>query len=148
MFAGYGKGVGIDMNVRNCRRCGKIFNYVAGVPICPICREKEEEKFQEVKAYVWDHHAATMDMISEDCGVDVQQIRQWVREERLCFTDDSPVGITCENCGAMIKTGRYCEKCKKEMAMDISNAYHKTTMQPVKQKKADRENPKMRFLDR
>lgn len=135
------------MNVRNCRKCGRIFNYVAGPPVCPSCREKLEEKFQEVKKFVWDNKTATIDMIAENCDVDAQQIRQWVREERLCFTDDSPVGISCENCGALIKTGRFCEKCKREMAADISSAYRKA--EPIVQhKKVDRDNPKMRFLDR
>ena len=40
---------GAEMEVRNCRKCGRIFNYVAGMPICPACRERIEEKFQEVK---------------------------------------------------------------------------------------------------
>ena len=36
-------------DVRNCRKCGKIFNYIGGVPICPACREKEEEDFQRIR---------------------------------------------------------------------------------------------------
>ena len=35
------------MNVRNCRHCGRIFNYVAGPIMCPACREKMEEKLLE-----------------------------------------------------------------------------------------------------
>ena len=30
------------MNVRNCRKCGKIFNYIAGPFVCPACREELE----------------------------------------------------------------------------------------------------------
>ena len=30
------------MNVRNCRKCGKLFNHIMGAPICPACREKLE----------------------------------------------------------------------------------------------------------
>ena len=37
------------MNVRNCRNCGRIFNYVTGTVICPGCRDALEAKFQEVK---------------------------------------------------------------------------------------------------
>ena len=36
------------MNVRNCRKCGTIFNYVMGPIVCPACREALEEKFKEV----------------------------------------------------------------------------------------------------
>lgn len=136
------------MNVRNCRKCGRIFNYVSGIPICPVCRSKQEEKFQQVKDFVRDNRSATIDVISEECEVEIPQIQQWIREERLCFSDDSPIGINCENCGAMIKTGRYCEKCKKEMAAGLNNAFHRPAPEPVQSKKQDHENPRMRFLDR
>lgn len=32
------------MNVVNCRRCGKLFNYIAGNKICPKCKEEIEQK--------------------------------------------------------------------------------------------------------
>ncbi|MBD5531425.1 MAG: flagellar protein [Lachnospiraceae bacterium] len=136
------------MNVRNCRKCGRIFNYVAGPHICPACREKQEEKFQEVKNFIRDNKDATINVVSEECDVEIPQIQQWIREERLAFSDDSPIGVSCENCGAMIKTGRFCEKCKKGMANDLSNAIRKPEAPKLEPKKQDRENPKMRFLDR
>ena len=43
------------MNVRNCRNCGQIFNYVTGAPLCQICKARLEEKFQEVKKYIMEH---------------------------------------------------------------------------------------------
>jgi flagellar operon protein (TIGR03826 family) len=136
------------MNVRNCRKCGRIFNYVAGPHICPSCREKQEEKFQEVKTYIRDNKDATINMVSEECNVEIPQIQQWIREERLAFSDDSPIGVSCENCGTMIKTGRFCEKCKREMANDLNSAIRKPAPPKQEPKKQDRENPKMRFLDR
>ena len=45
------------MNARNCRKCGKLFNYVSGPPICMACREALEEKFQEVKNYIFEHRS-------------------------------------------------------------------------------------------
>ena len=42
------------MNVRNCRVCGRIFNYVAGPGICQKCREESEAKFQDVKKFIQD----------------------------------------------------------------------------------------------
>ena len=63
------------------------------------------------------------------------------------FSDDSPVGINCESCGAMIKTGRFCEKCKKEMATQLGNSIRKP--EPVVEKKKNpHDDPRMRFLDR
>ena len=132
------------MNVRNCRSCGKLFNYITGLPICPACKEAKEAKFQEVKNFVYDNKGATIKEISEACEVEVQQIQQWVREERLVFADDSPISVACDNCGAMIKTGKLCEKCKKELV----NQFGSMTKKPeaVQDAKKTREDPKMRFL--
>ena len=65
---------------------------------------------------------------------------------RQQFADDSPIRIPCEGCGAMIQAGRFCEKCKAELA----NGFKQTMMQnkpaapEKKQKKSD--GDKMRFL--
>ena len=136
------------MNVRNCRKCGKIFNYVSGAPICPACKEENEVKFQEVKKFIRDNHIASIPEISQKCDVEPTQINQWVREERLEFADESPVGIGCEICGVTIKTGRFCEKCKAEMAQTLASAGRKPKAPIQTQKRDISENPKMRFLDR
>ena len=135
------------MNVKNCRKCGKIFNYVAGPPICLKCREDMEAKFQEVKKYVQDHHGADIAEVSEECNVDPGQIRQWIREERLQFADDSPIMIACENCGTMIRSGRFCEKCKNDMANDFQHAIASPAPKPA-EKPADHgdNRNRMRFL--
>lgn len=110
------------MNIKNCRKCGKMFNYVMGEPICPQCKEAAESKFQEVKKFVQDNKQATIPEIVEACNVDAKAVKQWIREERLFFADDSPVKISCEICGCQISTGRFCDKCKKETANTFGNA--------------------------
>ncbi len=134
------------MNVRNCRNCGKLFNYVSGPPVCPACREALEEKFKEVKKYVQDHKGVTIHDVSEACEVDPQQVRQWIREERLEFADGGVSGIYCEKCGKAIPTGRFCEKCKAEMAGNLKSALPEKKKEMPKRSKDPRDNPKMRFL--
>lgn len=136
-----------SMNVRNCRVCGKIFNYVGGAPICPRCKEATEQKFQEVKKYVSEHKGADISEVSEECDVDPGQIRQWIREERLQFAEDSPIMIACEGCGAMIRSGRFCEKCKNEMTNGFKDAMgqNKPAAAPAEKPVRSHEN-KMRFL--
>lgn len=133
------------MNVRNCRKCGRIFNYAVGPVICPMCRDKVEKKFQEVKKFVQDNISVGIPQISQECDVEVQQIQQWIREERLVFSEDSPIGIECESCGTMIKTGRFCEKCKMEMAKAFSPAEKKQGL--LRPEKRQSERAKMRYLD-
>ena len=113
------------MEVRACRSCGRLFNYIAGPPRCPACADALEKKFQQVKAYIWDHKTASLQEISDVNDVSVGQLRQWVREERLSFTNDSPVGLECENCGAIIKTGRYCANCKSKLSNTLMSAIPK-----------------------
>lgn len=135
------------MDVRNCRRCRAIFNYVVGPQICPQCREQIEAKFQEVKNYVYANKRATVPVISKECNVEMSQIHAWIREERLVFADDSPIGIGCELCGTMIKTGRFCAKCKTEVTNNLNSAISKnqSAVAPAL-KKQERDPAKMRFL--
>ena len=137
------------MDVKNCRKCGQLFNYISGMPICQGCKEKNEEVFQKVKKYIRENPRADIREVSMECEVETGQIQQWIREERLEFTDDSPIKLPCENCGAMIRAGKYCEKCKSSMAKNLSSAIEKpkivVTAAPKKQ---DDHNNRMRFLDK
>ena len=110
------------MNVRNCRKCGRLFNYAMGPIICPQCREALEEKFKEVKAYISEHNGCGIQEVARECDVEVSQIQQWLREERLQFSEDSMVQLTCESCGTTIRSGRFCDKCKNEMANGFQKA--------------------------
>ncbi|MBR1848613.1 MAG: flagellar protein [Lachnospiraceae bacterium] len=134
------------MNVKNCRMCGRLFNYVAGPFVCPSCKEEVEKKFQEVKKYIQEHPGATVPQVADECDVEQQQIRDWVREERLEFAEGSGVGIFCEHCGAAIQTGRYCAKCKAEMTNSMNSILNANKPKPVERKKDPKDNPKMRFL--
>ncbi len=136
------------MNVRNCKKCNRIFNYIAGPPICPACKEDLEKKFQEVKSYIQEHRTVPLTVVAEDCDVDVAQLKQWVREERLVFAEGSGVGVECEICGVPIATGRFCDKCKAETMNDLLGAGRRPDAPQMPQKKDVTENPRMRFLDK
>lgn len=136
------------MNVRNCRSCGRIFNYISGPSVCPVCRESQEAKFQEVKEYVREHRGAGIVEVSEACDVDPAQIRQWLREDRLEVTEDSAMFLNCEVCGAPIRSGKYCEKCKMDMTKGFNEVLKTGRPQPATPKKSTEDNPnaRMRFL--
>ncbi len=134
------------MEVKNCRNCGRIFNYIGGgMLICPVCAEEAEKKFAQVKEYIRENPGATIPIISRDNDVSVNQIEKWVREERLVFADDSPIGIECENCGVTIKYGRYCPKCKDAISKGLGNLYRKEPQADTRKEARDR--ARMRFLD-
>ncbi|MDD6811970.1 MAG: flagellar protein [Lachnospiraceae bacterium] len=134
------------MNVRNCRKCGRIFNYVSGPPICMQCREEQEKKFQEVKTYISEHYHATIPEVAEACDVDSNQIRQWLRDERLELAEGSGIVLFCEECGEPIRSGRFCDKCKNHMANRLSESIKKPEAPKPQPTKDPREKSRMRFL--
>ncbi len=135
------------MEVKNCKQCGRLFNYISGPFMCPACKSALEDKFNQVKEYVRDNPGATLQMVSDENEVTVQQIRQWIREERLEFSSDSPVGIECECCGVSIRTGRFCDACKNRMHGDFSKAIAKPQAAEPAKIKRDEKNA-MRFLQK
>lgn len=134
------------MEVKTCRSCKRLFNYIAGQQMCPACSDAMEKKFAQVKNYVYDHRTATLQEISDDNDVSVKQLKQWVREERLTFTEDSPVGLECENCGTMIKTGRFCSACKGKINTTLQSAITKEAMPDLSSKNFNDHKNKMRYL--
>ena len=81
------------MEIVSCKECGKLFNFIRGQRVCPACSRKLEDKFMEVKKYVREHPNVDVKELSEEMDVSIRQINRWVREERLVFSDDSPVGL-------------------------------------------------------
>lgn len=134
------------MDIRNCRNCGNIFNYLSGPIVCPACKESLEAKFQEVKLYIEEHPGVGIKQVSDACDVETSQIQQWLREERLEVTENSAIYLNCESCGAPIRSGRFCDKCRNNLTNGFRNVIRSS--QPVQEpekKKPDEKN-KMRFL--
>ena len=139
----WGNVGGIRVDVINCKGCGKLFNALTRVRLCPNCQAKLEDKFQEVKKYINENPGSTIDMVSQECDVPAKQIKQWIRDERLTFSEESMQGIECEQCGAMIRSGRYCDACKTKLQNELRSA---TYIPSAEEKKAAREKDRMRFL--
>lgn len=133
------------MQTITCKLCGKLFNYVNGIKLCPNCAKQMEDKFADVKEYIYTHHNATIQEVSKEFEIPVQQIQKWIRDERLSFSEDSPFSIQCESCGAPIKTGRFCVDCKKRLETGFGSLYQQA---PVEKKKPGHEKEKMRFINR
>ena len=130
------------MDVRNCKKCGKLFNY-DGDALCPLCVKEMEDKFYEVRDYIRENPSAPMPVVAEENDVPIQQIKKWIRQERLTFSKDSGVSIDCESCGKPILTGRYCRECKGKMTNSFTSMYKEK--EPEHKAKTS-SNGKMRFL--
>lgn len=133
------------MDIRNCRRCKRLFNYTENAKFCPACMEEMEKEFHEAKEYIYRHPGAGIHEISEELEIDVGEIKQWIREERLVLSS-AEGEITCENCGVAITTGRFCEQCKAKLTNSLSHAVQKKEIPKPEPKKSEKD--RMRFLDK
>lgn len=134
------------MDVRTCRGCKRIFNYLTGPILCPACREALEEKFQEVKKYIREHKGTTILEVSEACDVEASQVKQWLREDRLELSEDSSILLTCESCGKPIRSGRYCEACMNTVKSGLNQILKENAPKEKPLQRLTKDNPKMRFL--
>ena len=132
------------MDISNCRGCGRLFNVINNTRLCPQCVQALEDKFQQVKEYLREKPNSSIDAVAQDNNVSVKQIRQWVREERLTFSEESLVGIECEQCGTQIRTGRYCDSCKMKISNNLMSALDHHATPTVTKPTHDRD--RMRFL--
>ena len=106
-------------DIRNCKNCGRIFNYL-GKPICPDCVKADEDDFKRVKEYLYKYPGTSMTKVAEELGVTMQQIKRYLREGRLEIVGDDPnIILSCEHCGKSIKTGRFCDLCVGGLTSDL-----------------------------
>jgi uncharacterized protein len=124
------------MEVRVCKNCRRLFKYIYGPELCQDCiklvsedkkemPEKkltmtakplvmdEESKFEQVRDYIMTHPKTTVTQIAEANDILPAKLFEWIRDERLEFSVDSvDAWFECERCGAKIKSGRLCSRCK------------------------------------
>ncbi len=109
------------MDVKQCRRCGKIFQF-RGTYVCESCKDEVDRLFVSVRNFIYDNPKATMQEICEQTGASQPEIASWLREGRLLLGKESTPLLTCESCGAPIATGKFCSSCTD----NIKNAFTDT----------------------
>ncbi len=106
--------------LRNCRRCGRLFYYV-GVPICSDCREKEEGQYAILKEYLLEHPRATVPEASKDTGVPVELITDFLRRGLLAQVNPVLKGeLVCRICRKPIPSGLViCAECQRKLQPSV-----------------------------
>ncbi|MDD4666333.1 MAG: flagellar operon protein YvyF [Clostridia bacterium] len=105
--------------IRYCKICRKIFQYVTGPVYCHACMKVDEEEFEKVRAFLRDFPGANVREVTENTGVSPNKISRWLKEDRLEVSESSPIALNCENCGVRIRSGRFCLDCSKSLARDM-----------------------------
>ncbi len=136
-------------DIRNCRSCGKIFNYIGGAPICQACREKDEEDFKRVKDYLYDNPKASVTQVSVDLDISVEKIRRYLKDGRLeIANDEGNLILECEKCGRSIKTGRFCQDCERTLTSGLRDVASQFRSE-IESQRSSRSNAfAMRYLNK
>ena len=142
------------MGVYVCRKCGKQFetNRITG-GLCPECEVENQDKYHQVREYLWRHPGITANEIAKACDCSVKQVMKWVKEDRFMVSADSRVSLYCENCGTRILSGRYCPSCMssverqaKEEARNAKIRQHAENLHGTATEKPNQDSGHMRFL--
>lgn len=129
--------------IRNCKECGRLFQYNGISKICPRCKRNDEENFKVVREYIYENEEATITEVAEETGVDEDKILRYLREGRLeIIGDNSALILECERCGKGIKTGRFCDECAKELEKELKSGFTNT------KERQDRKREKMHTAER
>lgn len=135
--------------VRNCRKCGKIFTYMGGSPLCQACKQSEEEDFKAIKDYLYRNPGSSITQVAAELDISVEKIRRFLKEGRLEITgDDGNMILECENCGKSIKSGRFCDECERNLASGFKSAASQMKSEMDSITEASRKAIGMRYLNK
>ena len=127
-----------------CSKCGGELSYKShGEYVCEVCGYTERDDFGKVRHYIDENGATPAAIISENTGVPIAKINQFLRQGRVEIPDGSDVYIKCEKCGCDIRYGRFCPACALAMGKQIQGALD---MGEIPKKKSGNRG-KMHFLD-
>lgn len=110
---------GLEMEVKSCKKCNRLFQYLSGPVICQNCKEDEEKIFKVVKEYIRENKGATIEEVSRETGASVSMIEKFLKQGRLEVAEGSPIETNCERCGKKIRSGKYCTSCRESIASNL-----------------------------
>ena len=134
-------------DIRNCKNCGRIFNYM-GKPICPDCIKEDDEDFKKVRDYLYKYPGTSMSKVSEELEVSMQKIKRYLREGRLEIVGDDPnMILSCEVCGRSIKSGRFCDMCVGGLTRDLEKTAAEIS-EDLSSTSSEIENNELKYLEK
>jgi hypothetical protein len=78
------------------------------------CGKDNYDDFQTIRNYLNRVGNASAAAIERDTGVPKRIIQYFFQDEFLEIPTSSAIRVPCQKCGAPIRTGRFCEDCKKK----------------------------------
>lgn len=109
--------------MRNCKKCGSLYQYYGNTQLCPTCCQQDEADYQRLRQYLIEHPGARMFEVSTLLGIPVNRIKRYLQEDRLQIVEKNNSFLRCETCGRSIQSGLYCEECLDKSKHDFKVIY-------------------------
>jgi flagellar operon protein (TIGR03826 family) len=105
------------MSLANCPNCGNLFVKNPFRDICESCYREEEEAFEKVYRFLRkrENRMATMAQIVDATGVKESLLMKFIKSGRLKLAQFPNLGYPCDRCGKLIREGRLCANCSKDL---------------------------------
>lgn len=120
-----------------CQYCGcKELRHISmGTYRCTRCDKDNYDDFQNIRNYLHRKGPTSAIIIERDTGVPRRIIEYFFQEEYLEIPQNSPDRVPCQKCGAPIRTGTLCEKCKSDASARTERINRRDMWHSFKQKK-------------
>lgn len=139
----YTKEIKWDLKPTVCSKCGGELSYKSlGEYVCESCGNIERDDFGKVRSYIDENGPTPAVIISEQTGVAIDKINEFLRQGRVEIPEGSDIYIKCEKCGTDIRFGRFCPACAAKLSKQLKGVFE---VGEVPKKKSAVEG-KMRFI--
>ncbi|RKD24239.1 hypothetical protein BEP19_07490 [Ammoniphilus oxalaticus] len=121
----------------HCVRCDALF-VVVGSRICSSCLKQIEEEFQVCAAFLRkkENRMSTLQEMSEQTGVSVYQITEFIRQQRLIVDSYTNIEYPCEGCGKLVQKSRFCSDCKRDWQEEVDALANKRSETEEKERRS------------
>ena len=114
-FGGKSKASVFALNPQptRCEYCaGDLEKISHGLYVCKLCGRENLDFYNRVRNYLNENGPQPMAVIVRQTGVPRESVEYFIKEEMLEIPTASNIRLSCERCGAAIRSGRLCDDCK------------------------------------
>lgn len=98
---------------KECKYCnGELKETGAGIFKCLACGKENYDYLRTVRNYLEKEGARPAAIIARETGVPKNAVDYFLRQEFLEIPKLAPERLSCQQCGAPIRTGYLCDNCK------------------------------------
>lgn len=110
------KAFALNPQPEYCKYCnGKLKLISKGIYKCIKCGAENYDYYQTVRNYLEKAGPCSIIVIERATGVPRASIDYFIKQEMLEIPKASSVRLRCEKCGAPIRTGYLCERCRSSL---------------------------------